>query len=281
MSFVMGVFRTIEGAEDTVKTLLDAGFTDDDIGVIVRDTQKGTVIADDIGREYASGATPQRTKVMSRSSVWDRFPEDYGEYTRREGLPSEAMTWYQQRLDGGDIVMIINAHDRMDDVCRMIREHDGEIYRGTTAPREAMAETPETVGGEFRLPIIDEEVLVEKRRHQVGEVRVTREQTSEAVDIPTVVTHEQVRVERRRLEHPVTPDEYRGRQGMKDEVCMPIVEEEIEVVKRPVIREELVITRRQVSEQQTIRETVTHTEPRVEKTGDVEIHEEKRRDEAA
>ena len=279
MSVVMGVFRTIEGAEDTVRALLDAGFTDDDIGVITRDTQKGTVIADDLGREYASGATPEHAALMSRSSVWDRFPDGYHEYTRREGLPGEAMDWYQRHYDDGDVMMVVNAHDRANDVVRIMHEHDGEIYRAAT--QRAAAPAPEAAGAEYRLPVIDEEVFMEKRRHEVGEVQVTPEMVTESVDIPTVITHEQVRVERRKLDKPMTPEEYQTRPGAQAEVCMPIVEEEVHVVKRPMIREELVITRQEVQEQRTIREQVTHTEPHVKKTGKVDIHEKKRKDEAA
>lgn len=276
MSVVMGVFRTIEGAEDTVKALLDAGFTDDDIGMVTRDTQKGTVISDDLGREYASGATPEHAMLMSRSSVWDRFPDDFREYTRREGLPGEAMDWYQRRYDDGDVIMIVDAHDRPQDVARIMHEHDGEIYRGA-AQREAAP----TEGEQYRLPVIDEEVFTEKRRREVGEVQVTSETVTEELDIPTVVTHEQVRVERRKLDKPLTPEEYRSRPGAQTEVRMPIVEEEVHVVKRPVIREELVITRLEMPEQRTIHEQVTHTEPHVKKTGEVDIREERRRDEAA
>jgi hypothetical protein len=151
MSVVMGVFRTIEGVEDTAKALLDAGFTDDDIGVVVRDTQKGTVIADDLGREYASGATPRDAGVMSRTTVWDRFPEGFYEsiyredvnthpetmhadiettHAQREDLHTDAMTRYQQHLDRGDIVMVINTGDRYTEVVRIIREHHGELYHG-------------------------------------------------------------------------------------------------------------------------------------------------------
>jgi len=277
MSVVMGVFHTIEGAEDTTRALLDAGFTDDDIGLVVRDTQKGTVISDDLGREYASGATPRDTTVISRSTVWDRFPERYDEHMRREGLPADAMPRYQQCLNRGDVIMVVNAHDRTDDALRMIEGHGGEQYceqRKQAAPRE-------TTEQEYRLPVVDEEVIVEKRRHEVGEVRVREEKSSKSVDIPTTVTHEQIHVERRKLDRPVTPEEYRGRQTSKEEVCMPIVDEEIQVTKRPVIREELIITRVPVTEQKTIRETVTHTEPHVEKTGKVEHREKRRRDEAA
>lgn len=172
MGLIMGVFSTIEGAEDTVKALLDAGLTDDDIGIIARDTQKGTVIADDLGREYASGATPRDARVMSRTTVWDRFPEGYyesmyredvhthpetmradteamheqpeGKHAHTEGMHAhpenmhgyrenwraDAMIRYQQHLDRGDIVMVINAGDRHTDVMRIVRDHHGELYHG-------------------------------------------------------------------------------------------------------------------------------------------------------
>ncbi len=113
---------------------------------------------------------------------------------------------------------------------------------------------------------------------------ITSETTQRNVDIPTTVTHEEIHVERRLLEHPLSPEDYQGRKLTDGEICMPIVVEEVRVVKHPMIREEMVVTRVPVTEQESIRETVTHTEPHVETTGKVELHDERtteRKDEAA
>ncbi|MHB9131520.1 MAG: YsnF/AvaK domain-containing protein [Armatimonadota bacterium] len=273
MKVVTGVFDTVGRAEDTIKALLDAGISDDDIGVVVRDSGKGATIADDLGREYASGATPPREVVTSRSTVWDRFPEMYTDVVHRGGLPADAMDWYGNHLNQGHILVIVNAGDRLDRVTQIMRDRGGYLYGAARGTTERMAETTTRTAqeGEVRLPIVEEEATVEKVRHQVGEVTVSSETTSRSVEIPAVVMHEELRVERRKLDHPVHPDEYKGMQDEKGVLRMPIVEEEVRVTKYPVVREELIVTRVPVEEQQTLRETISRTEPHIETTGDVEI----------
>lgn len=169
------------------------------------------------------------------------------------------------------------------------RTTDEKLHAGTLMGDEGrrgkeMGKRPETEmrTGEMEthVPIVEEQVVLEKTQHQVGELRVTPEVSEERVDMPTTVTHQEIRVERRRLDNPMHPTDYKGMRTEGGEIRIPIIEEEIRVTKTPMVREELIITRLPVSEQQTIHETVRREDVRVEKTGDVNVEgltEEERR----
>lgn len=276
----------------------DAGFDDSDIGFVVRDRNKGMALANDLNREYKSGDTPRH--VISDDEVYDRFSDDYVDTVHRSNLPDEAVDWYRQHLDQGEILEIVNVGDRMADADRIIREHGGMLYVDQGRHAEAMPQQPATTGAmttgptkpetmgttatpetttraetgtnEVRLPVIEEEVMVEKAQHKVGEIEVTSETSRMNVDLPTTLTHEEIRVERRKLDRPLTPDEYKG--GVSAEqgtIRMPIVEEEVRVTKRAIIREEMVVTRVPVAKSETLHETVMHTEPHLKTTGEVEV----------
>jgi len=287
---IAGVFNTVGHAEDAVKALLHNGFSDDSIGVVVHDTEAGPVIADDLGREYRSGVNPPEHEITSPSDVYRTMPGGFVKAVREGEMRDEGLDWYRQQLDAGRIMVIVNAGTRMDDAMRILQEHGAMGYPGgqrmATPPRmEERMEKPsreervETTGEEIHIPVIEEEVTIEKTAHRVGEVEVSSETTSRTVDIPTSVTHEEVRVERRKLDHPMHPDEYKAIGPEKGVTRMPIVEEDVRVIKEPIIREELVITRVPVTERETLHETVMHAEPHVETTGDVEIRGEEKREE--
>ena len=256
---------------NAMRSLKDAGFDADDIGVMTREDRHGKVIARDLDREYAD---PRGDTFTGDRYVYNQLPDTFVDAIRRSNLSDDAVDWYRARINDGLILVTVRTGDRMDDAVRIVHEHDGWVY-GEEHHRMKETRRPEAMRateGEVRVPVMDEEVFVEKREHQVGEVRVSAETTRETREFPTTLTHEEIRVERRKLDRPVSPDEYKGMTAAQGaDMRMPIVEEEIRVTKRPVIREELVVTRMPVTERQTIRETVTHVEPRVETTGEVEM----------
>lgn len=281
MNVATGSFYDVQSAEGAINALKGANYPIDHIGVVVHDHQKGTMIARDLRRRYMTEAPPRDT-VISDTVVYDRLPDGFTDLIHRSELPDDAINWYRQHLDQGKVLVTVDVGDRMTDADRIMMDHGGMLYRHgemrreermTTTEMRAPTETPRM--GEVHMPVIDEEVLVEKARHQVGQVEVTSETTAHTVEVPTTITHEEIRVERRKLDHAMTPAEYQGSTTEKGVIRMPIVEEELRVTKTPVIREELVVTRLPVTEQETLRETVMHTEPHVETTGEVEVHEER------
>ena len=94
------------------------------------------------------------------------------------------------------------------------------------------------------LPVIVEEIEVEKRRVETGGVRITKSvrEQEEVVDEPLLQEHVDVqRVAVNRLVEGPVPVRYMG-----DVMIVPLLEEVLVVEKRLMLREELHITKRQV-----------------------------------
>jgi uncharacterized protein (TIGR02271 family) len=258
---VAAIFEHTRDAEHAIRTLLAKGYSDDEIGVVVHNRDVGPGIADDLGREYRAGMNPPEKEITSPSDVYETIPGGFMKAVQQERGPSDELSWYTQQLNAGKVMVIVNAPKRRDDAISILHDHHGMSYpmmgerpeRGTmgmTPPTPTPTTTPTTGREEMRVPVIDEEVVVEKSSHEVGRVEVTSETMTDSVDVPTSVTHEEIHVERHRLDHPMHPDEYKGSTTEKGMIRMPIVEEEVRVTKTPIIREELVITRLPVTERQ-------------------------------
>lgn len=278
MGFVFSEFKSVNSAEKAIRALLHNNFADGDIGVVVHDSEKGAAIADDLGREYLSGEPRPTDPLTSRSNVYEQVPSGQMDGVHKEH-GTDIDSWFHDHLRAGDILVAVNAGDRSNDAMHILGDNGGDLFmrRGDTGTRATTktGTTTRTVMDEMHVPVIDEEVLVERTSHQVGEVSVTSETTRDQVEVPTTVTHEEIRVERRRLDHAMTPEEYHGMEDVTGTIRLPIVEEEVHVTKTPVVREELVIKKLPVTETKTVAEDVMHTEPHVETHGDVRMREER------
>ena len=209
---------------------------------------------------------------MDPNAISGRFSQQYLDTIRASNLPSDAADWYKRHLDAGDILAVIVTGEGMSFVDSIIHEHGGILYPGSFTEGRQGVRGMETATDRIFVPIIEEEVTVEKSKHEVGDVEVSPESTARTVDVPTTVMHEEIRVERHLLEHAMSVEEYKTKVHTESGVVrMPVVEEELRVMKKPVIREEMVITRVPVTESRTVHEQVQHTEPHVETHGDVHV----------
>jgi uncharacterized protein (TIGR02271 family) len=119
---------------------------------------------------------------------------------------------------------------------------------------------------ERKMPLREEELDIQRRQRQSGEVEVTKDIEEEHVRRNVPHTEERVYVERR----PASGDVDRGDIGEGEEIRIPVREEEIEVTKRPVTRDEIVIGKETVTKDTEIDETIRREVPRVKKECDVE-----------
>ncbi|HEX8697091.1 MAG TPA: DUF2382 domain-containing protein [Longimicrobium sp.] len=102
--------------------------------------------------------------------------------------------------------------------------------------------------GEQRLTLSEEELELQKRRVQAGEVGVHKRVETEHVRESVPTMREEVTVERRPVTDPLRADT----QITEDEIRIPLREEEVVVEKRVVPKEELVVRKQQVVEHQTV-----------------------------
>jgi uncharacterized protein (TIGR02271 family) len=151
----------------------------------------------------------------------------------------------------------------------VLLRHSGEYLRearaGTAAERGTMAAgTSEQVN----VPVVEEELIAEKRERQAGEVRVHKTVTTERRDVSVPVKKEEVHVER----VPAGAEARPGEATFRDEtVSVPIREEEVEIHKRPVVREQVRISKTSRQEERRASGDVRREEVDVDKEGDVHL----------
>jgi uncharacterized protein (TIGR02271 family) len=137
-------------------------------------------------------------------------------------------TDYERRVSG----LTTRTDDRLYD--------QGSFYadRGGDAAREA------------RLVLAEEQLSINKRQVQSGEVGLRKTVETEHVRETVPVMHEEVRIER----HPVSAESARDLQIGEDEIRVPVMREEVVAEKRVVPKEEVVLTKQAVTEERVVEE---------------------------
>ena len=120
------------------------------------------------------------------------------------------------------------------------------------------------LGGEVRVPLVEEQVEVKTGVIDFGEIRIhkTVEETEEVHHGP--LDREDVEVERVRVDRPVSAPEQRRQEG--DWLIIPIMEEVFVVQKQLMVREEIRIRKQLVTEEHEVRETVRRERASIEDT---------------
>jgi uncharacterized protein (TIGR02271 family) len=153
----------------------------------------------------------------------------------------------------------------------------GEAPAGSAEPaREERHDMPRGHSGaafasteEQRIPVVEEELAVERQQRKAGEVRVRKEVTTETQNVSVPVTREQVHVERVPVEGKSLSEAEVSGAFEDKELRVPIVEEEVEIRKRPVVREEVRIGKERHQEQLSASEQVRREHVDIDEEGDV------------
>jgi uncharacterized protein (TIGR02271 family) len=176
-------------------------------------------------------------------------PDNF-EHGQVERYDDEAIYAGGRRLPFGDIERI-----------------DGDrIYLSATAAQRFV--DPNTaatgLGGELRVPVMEERLEVDIHQIDRGEIRVhkTVEETEEVRRGP--LTREDVQVVRVKVNRPVAAPEQRHQDG--DWLVIPVMEEIFVVQKQLVVTEEIRIREQSVTEEHEIRETVRRERATIEDT---------------
>ena len=117
-------------------------------------------------------------------------------------------------------------------------------------------------GRELRVPLMEEQVSVEKKSMDAGEFRIHKEVVTEERKVTVPLKHEEVIVERVRS---ASPQATTGARAFQEErFSIPVHEEQFEVTKRPVIKEEVVVRRVTRQEERPASVSVRHEEIEIE-----------------
>lgn len=132
--------------------------------------------------------------------------------------------------------------------------------------KEERRERAETVD-DGKLRLHQEELDISKNRVETGEVTLSKEIVEERKIVDVPVTHEEVVIERRAIDHEVSDSPI----SAEETIHIPVSEERVEVGKHTVITGEVSAYKREVEETRHVEETLKREEARVDTTGDSHV----------
>ena len=295
---VVGLFADLPAAERGIEGLKAAGFSEQQIGVAVRDKQQQQDLTEGTGTQAAEGATTGAVgggvvggvlgllagvgalaipgigpiiaggalaSTLAGAGIGAAAGGIIGALAGM-GVPEEDARHFERGFQQGGVLVTVAAGE------------DAELARkalvacGADLGPAQEVSSPNTVTSESadRLQLHEEQLEVEKERVQVGEVRLRKEVVTEQRNVEVPVTREEVVIER----HAAAADKAaEGAIGEEEEVRIPLMEEEVRVEKTPVVREEVSIRKRQVQDTERVSETVRREEARIEGQGDARMSE--------
>ena len=103
-------------------------------------------------------------------------------------------------------------------------------------------------GDELRVPVVEEELIATVREQEAGAVRVVKQVVAEDRVLEVPVTDEQIRVERRIVEHPVGAGETQAFEEIVIDV--PLSREQVELQTQAGIAEEIVVSKEAVQREE-------------------------------
>jgi uncharacterized protein (TIGR02271 family) len=148
------------------------------------------------------------------------------------------------------------------------RAGSGDLLTGAAGPTEVRSAdpVPDEIGhdeeDDVRVRRSEEEIRVETREREAGEIRVRKRVHTERKRLTVPKKRVEVDVERVPVEGDVSArdDAAITPQIGEEEIVVPVVEEEIVVEKRPVVKEEIRIRKRVVEEVEVVEEDVRREE---------------------
>jgi uncharacterized protein (TIGR02271 family) len=282
---VVGLFKNQVDAERAIERLKNAGFSESQIGVAMRDRAQQQELIEGSGTQAADGAATGAigggvlggvigllagvgalaipgvgpiiaggalASTLAGAGIGAAAGGLLGALVGM-GVPEEDARHFDEGFRAGGILVTVNAAGRVEEAREYLYESGadmGSISRGKV-------ESP-------TVELREEELRVEKDRVQAGEVRLRKEVVAEERSIDVPVTREEVVIDRRPA---ASGRKAGGTIDEGEEVRIPLMEEEVRVEKTPVVREEVSLKKRQVQDTEKVSDTVRREEARIEQTG--------------
>jgi len=305
---VVGVFETEARAERAIADLKAAGFDDDAIGMIHRNSEGKTIktgAADDtyaeegavagavagaaggalVGAGIMAGGIPVIGPVLALGTLGTILVNAAGGAAIVGltgaligwGIPEEDAEYYENEVKSGRYLVTVETSDREAEARSILRGLGGFDRSGWEAVRADRSNTLSEGG--FRdengrvIQLREEQLRADKEQVNTGEVKVRKEVRTEHKQINVPVEHEEVVVERR----PARGGRASG--DMKaEEIRIPVKEERVKVTKEPVVREEVSIGKRKVRDNRTVSGDVRKEEMVVDSSGGAKVRQSNKTD---
>jgi len=293
---VVAVFDNSSMAEHAINDLKNTGFSNDEI---LYSSHQGRGGFFENLKSWITGEETASVSDVAKNLRDMGVPEDAANYYAREreaGHPIVAVSSAGHEQDARNVLIRHGGHSHdvapssaagmgpgvrpstaYDQPSRTAGYQPAEGYRQPDQPipardRSMDAQVPardrSMDAQEARIPLREEQLNVEKQRVQKGEVRVHKEVVTEQQRIDVPVSHEEVVIERipaseaRPADTPI---------GQGETIRIPVSEEQVNVTKQTVETGEIDVTKRNIQGEQRVSGTVRREEPRIEKSGDVNI----------
>jgi uncharacterized protein (TIGR02271 family) len=289
---VVGLFRKTIAAERAIRDLKDAGFTDQQIGVLMRDRDEARRVAEQAGTKAGEVATAGAitggalgglvgllagigalvipgigpiiaggalASTLAGAGIGAAAGGLLGALIGL-GIPEEEARYYELGLEEGGILVSVDAGPRAVEARNILGNAGAEF-----APSDTSYTGVEKDSERFELR--EEELRATKEQVKAGEVRVRKDVVTEEKTIDVPVTREEVVIER----HPASGRPAAGGIKEGEEIRVPLTEEEVRVEKRPVVKEEITVGKRSVQETETVRDTVRREEARIEESAGARV----------
>jgi uncharacterized protein (TIGR02271 family) len=120
------------------------------------------------------------------------------------------------------------------------------------------------------MQLTQEHLEVGKQWVEAGALVIHKTVETTPVSVPVDLTHEEIETERIAVGRVLADGEAAPPRQEGDTLIIPVVEEEVVVLKRRVVREELRITKRRVTERSAVQDTVQHERLQIRTTGGIE-----------
>jgi len=298
---IVAVFQDDSKAQQAVRELKQAGFRDDQLGVVSHDRNavgekhtEGTHVTEGAVTGVAAGAgigalwalgiaagfMPVIGPVVAGGLLASVLASAAGGAAIAGivgalvglGIPEEEAQYYEGEFKAGRTIVTVKPEGRYDEAWAILSRY-GAYNKQSTPVASATAsttarKTARSEGGET-LEVHEERLHARKTPVQTGEVNVRKEVVTEQQTLQVPVTREEVVIERR----PAA-----GRASSSDiqpgaEIRIPVKEEHVRVEKDTVVNEEVSVGKRKVTENEQVSGTVRKERVKVEKSGDVEVRE--------
>jgi uncharacterized protein (TIGR02271 family) len=295
---VVGVFADRQQAQRAVEDLRRAGFRDDQIGVVARDTggttgtkteaqgshvgtgaAVGAAAGAGVGALWAigiaAGMLPAIGPIIAGGIFASILASAAGGAAAGGlvgaliglGIPEEEAKYYETEFHGGRTIVTVKADGRYDEAWSILHRQ-GAYNRTTAAQAPAAAGAVMQGAGEQTVRLHEEKLEAHKQPVETGEVKVRKEVVTEHKTLEVPVQREEVVIER----HPAAGQASSADIRPGEEVRVPVREEQVDVSKRAVAKEEVRVGKRKVQDTEKVSGEVRKEELRVEREGNVDVH---------
>ena len=184
---------------------------------------------------------------------------------------------YSRVIENGDPVLVIIAQNDADaDRVKAIMENCGavDIEARAGQAKTKMSSVADNIGtmatsgaGKNKIPVVEEELVVGKRKVDRGTVRIYTRVTEKPVEKTLTLKEQTVIVERRPVDRPANEGDFANEERV---IEVRKTAEEPVVTKRARVVEEVEIGRRETQHTETVRDTVRRKDVAVENAEDID-----------